>query len=336
MNKYREILTSVLLLLLLVAFGTAGFMLISHSSFLDALYMTVITISTVGFGETFTLGTGGRLFTILLIFVGVGFVLYLFSRITEAIVEGGLRATLGRLRMKKEVARLRDHYIVCGFGRIGQVICKILAENRKPFVVVERRGELVDRIADIGYLALEGEAADEDTLTAAGIERARGLIAVVSTDADTVYITLTARGMRPDLFIIARSSGADGAEKKLIRAGADRVFSPYEIGATRMAQEVVRPTVVDFVDLAIQGGELGLRLEELSVPDDAPYAGKTLIDSGIRREHDLIVVAIKSRDGEMRFNPTPSTVINGGDILVVLGDVSNIEALAGEFRLDHG
>ncbi len=335
MTRYREILTSVLLLILLIAFGTAGFMLTSRASFIDALYMTVITISTVGFGETFALGTGGRLFTILLIFVGVGFVLYLFSRITEAIVEGGLQATLGRLRMKKEVARLRDHYIVCGFGRIGQVICKILAENRKPFVVIEKKAELVDRIAGMGYLALEGEAADEDTLTAAGIERARGLIAVVSTDADTVYITLTARGMRPELFIIARSSGAEGAEKKLIRAGANRVFSPYEIGATRMAQEVVRPTVVDFVDLAIQGGELGLRLEELSVPDDAPCAGKTLIDSGIRREHNLIVVAIKSRDGEMRFNPTPGTVINGGDILVVLGDVSNIEALAGELRLER-
>ena len=335
MHRYREILTSLLLLFLLLAFGTAGFMLISRASLLDALYMTVITVSTVGFGETFALGPGGRLFTIVLIFVGVGFVLYLFSRITEAIVEGGLRATLGRLRMKKEVARLRDHYIVCGFGRIGRVICKILAENHKPFVVVERDSGQVDRIIELGYLAIEGEAADEDILLAAGIERACGLIAVVSTDADTVYITLTARGMRPELFIIARSSGAEGAEKKLIRAGADRVFSPYEIGATRMAQEVVRPTVVDFVDLAVQGGELGLRLEELAVPDHAPCAGKNLIESGIRKEHNLIVVAIKSRDGEMRFNPTPGTVINGGDILVVLGDVADIEALAAELRLER-
>jgi len=330
--RFRETLISTMLFILVLAFGTAGFMLITHSSFLDALYMTVITISTVGFGEVVSLGTGGRLFTILLIFVGVGFVLYLFSRITESIVEGGLRATLGRLKMKKKVAKLSDHYIVCGFGRIGQVICKILKDNRKPFVVIEKKGRLIEEIIDLGYMVLEGEASDDETLVAAGIERARGLVSVVSTDADTVYITLTARGIRPDLFIIARSSGAEGAEKKLLRAGANRVFSPYEIGATRMAQEVVRPTVVDFVDLAIQGGELGLRLEELAVSEGAACVGKTLVESGIRREHNLIVVAIKPRKGEMIFNPTPSTIINAGDILVVLGDVVDIEALAGEFR----
>ena len=330
--KLRSVLTNTLLFMGLLAFGTSGFMIITRSSFFDALYMTVITISTVGFSEVMKLGLSGRIFTIILILVGVGFVLYLFSRITEAIIEGGLTATLGRLKMKKKVARLSDHYIVCGYGRIGRVICKILKENRKPFVIIEKDPEIVQELIDLDYLALEGEASDDEVLQAAGIERARGLVAVVSNDADTVYIILTARGMRPDLFIIARSSGAEGVEKKLLRAGANRVFSPYEIGAGRMAQEVVRPTVVDFVDLAIQGGELGLRLEELLVSQDAQCVGKPLIDSGIRSIHNLIVVAIKPLSGKMIFNPTPSVVINAGDILVVLGNVEDIESLAAEFR----
>ncbi len=330
--KFRDILKNIIFFLGLLGFGTGGFMLITRAPFFDALYMTVITISTVGFTEVMPLGTGGRIFTIILILVGVGFVLYLFSRITEAIIEGGLQATLGRLKMKKKVARLSDHYIVCGFGRIGRVICKLLRDNHKPFVVIEKKAAMIQEIIDLGYMALEGEASDDDTLLAAGIERARGLVAVVSNDADTVYISLTARGIRPELFIIARSSGTEGAEKKLLRAGANRVFSPYEIGATRMAQEVVRPTVVDFVDLAVQGGELGLRLEELLVSENAACVGKNLIKSGIRSDHNLIVVAIKTFKGEMLFNPTPTAIINAGDILIVLGAVGDIENLAAEFR----
>ncbi|MEN8133926.1 MAG: potassium channel protein [Thermodesulfobacteriota bacterium] len=326
----RRLSVSGVLLLVILALGTFGYMFIEDAGFLDSLYMTIITITTVGYDETFPLGTHGRIFTIFLILIGVGFVLYVFSKITEDVIEGGLQKTIGRMKMKKRVARLRDHLIVCGYGRIGKVICKILEENNRSFVVIEKNPHKIQAIADCGHLVLEGEASDDHILKEAGIEHAKGLIAVVSSDADTVYITLSARGIRPDVFIMARSSGEEGAETKLIRAGANKVLSPYFIGATRMAQQLVRPTVIDFIDLAVHGGELGLRLEEMVVQDSSPLAGKSLMDSGIRKNHDLIVVAIKRDHGEMMFNPNPGAIINVSDTLVVLGGQDNIKALERE------
>jgi voltage-gated potassium channel len=302
-------------------------MLVEDAGFLDSLYMTVITITTVGYNESIPLDGKGRIFTIFLILIGVGFVLYVFSKITEDVIEGGLQKSIGRMNMKKRVARLRDHLIVCGYGRIGKVICQILEENNRPFVVIEKNPHKLQAIAERGHLVLEGEASDDRILKEAGIENAKGLIAVVSSDADTVYITLSARGIRPDIFIMARSSGEEGAETKLIRAGANKVLSPYYIGATRMAQQLVRPTVIDFIDLAVHGGELGLRLEEMRVHESSSLAGKTLMDSGIRKDHDLIVVAIKRNPGEMMFNPNPGTLINVFDTLIVLGSQDNIKAL---------
>lgn len=319
-----------LMLVLILGFGTAGFMLIEGGTLLDSLYMTVITITTVGYGEIVHLSAAGRVFNMFLIMIGVAFVLYMFSRITEDVIEGGLRATIGRMRMKKDVARLRNHYIVCGFGRIGKVICKILEDNGRPFVVIEKSAHRIPAIAEQGYHVLEGEAADDQTLKDAGIMTARGLIAVVSSDADTVYITLSARGIRPDLFIMARSSGEDGAETKLLRAGANKVLSPYYIGATRMAQQLVRPTVIDFIDLAVHGGELGLRLEEMVISAGSKVAGSTLMDSGIRKKYDLIVVAIKRQGGEMQFNPSPNTPLDVSDTLVVLGNHKDIKDLEAE------
>lgn len=326
----RRLVVSGILLFIILALGTGGYMLIEDVGFLDSLYMTIITITTVGYDETFPLGTQGRIFTIFLILIGVGFVLYVFSKITEDVLAGGLQKTIGRMKMKKRVARLRDHLIVCGYGRIGKVICKILKENNRPFVVIEKDPHKIQAIADCGHLVLEGEASDDNILKEAGIEHAKGLIAVVSSDADTVYITLSARGIRPDVFIMARSSGEEGAETKLIRAGANKVLSPYFIGATRMAQQLVRPTVIDFLDLAVHGGELGLRLEEMLVQETSRLQGKSLIDSEIRKDHNLIVVAIKRDHGEMMFNPKPGTIIKIADTLVVLGSQDSIKALERE------
>jgi voltage-gated potassium channel len=323
----RRLLISGILLLILLVLGTSGYMLIEDAGFLDSLFMTVITITTVGYGEAVPLDAKGRIFTIFLMLIGVGFVLYVFSKVTEDVIEGGLQKSIGRMNMKKKVARLRDHLIVCGYGRIGKVICQILKENNRPFVVIEKNPHKLAAIAERDHLVLEGEASDDRILKEAGIEYAKGLIAVVSSDADTVYITLSARGIRPDIFIMARSSGEEGAETKLIRAGANKVLSPYYIGATRMAQQLVRPTVIDFIDLAVHGGELGLRLEEMLVHESSSLAGKTLMDSGIRKDHDLIVVAIKRNPGEMMFNPNPGTRINVSDTLVVLGSQENIKAL---------
>lgn len=323
----QKIFFAVFMLVIILCVGTSGYMLIENGSFLDSLYMSVITITTVGYGEIIPLSPPGRAFTICLILVGVGFVLYLVGEVTESMVEGGLRKIMGRNNMEKRVAALKDHYIVCGFGRIGKVICKNFKENKLPFVVVESDPEEVQKIDELGYLALPGNASSDEMLLKAGIKLAKGLIAVVSSDAENVYIILSAKGLNPNLFIMARSSGAEGSETKLLRAGADKVISPYFIGACRMAQLVVRPTVVDFLDLTVHGGELGLRLEELRVSKHSSLAGKRLMDSGLRKEYDLIVVAIKREGGEMQFNPKPQTSILPGDILVVLGEHVHIAAL---------
>jgi len=222
---------------------------------------------------------------------------------------------------------LKNHYIVCGFGRIGKVISKILHENHRPFLIIENNPEEIAVINELGYLVLDGDSTNDDMLKKAHILDARALIAVTSSDADNVYVILSAKGLKPDIYILARSSGKKGAETKLLRAGANKVFSPYEIGARRMAQSLMRPTVIDFLDLTVHEGELGLRLEELQVSDKATFVNKSLMDSGIRSEHDLIVVAIKRQKGEMLFNPNPNTDILPGDILVVLGEHLNIQGL---------
>ena len=280
----QKIFFAVFMLGIILCIGTSGYMLIENGSFLDSLYMSVITITTVGYGEIIPLSPGGRVFTICLLLVGVGFVLYLVGEVTESMVEGGLRKLMGRNNMEKRVASLKGHYIVCGFGRIGKVICKNFEENKIPFVVVESDPGEVQMIDELGYYALLGSASSDEMLLKAGVRKAKGLIAAVSSDAENVYIILSARGLNANLFIIARSSGAEGSETKLLRAGADKVTSPYFIGARRMAQLVVRPTVVDFFDLTVHGGALGLRLEEMRVSEHSALAGKRLMDSGLRKD----------------------------------------------------
>jgi voltage-gated potassium channel len=323
----KKILIAVISLLIILFCGTSGYMFLEGTNLTDALYMTVISITTVGFSEVIPLSPAGKYFTILLIFGGVGFFLYMVSLITEAMMEGGLYTFLGRRLMEKKMDVMQDHFIVCGFGRIGKVISKILHENNRHFLIIENNPEEIRAIEELGYLVLHGDSTNDDMLTKAHIMDAKALIAVTSSDADNVYIILSARGLKSDIYILARSSGKKGAQTKLLRAGANKVFSPYEIGARRMAQSLVRPTVIDFIDLTVHEGELGLRLEELQVSGTATFVDKTLMDSGIRSEHDLIVVAIKRQKGEMLFNPSPSTEILAGDILVVLGEHLNIQGL---------
>lgn len=323
----KKIRISIIILSIILVFGTTGYMLIENSNFTDAIYMTVISITTVGFSEVFPLSPVGKYFTMILIFGGVGLFLFIVSLITQAMIEGGLQTFLGRRKMEKKLAELSNHYIVCGFGRIGKVISKILHENKRNFVIIENNADEIKAIEELGYLVLKGDSTSDDILQKAHIAEAKALIAVTSSDADNVYIILSSRVLNPSIYILARSSGDKGAESKLLRSGANKVFSPYEIGARRMAQSLVRPTVIDFIDLTVHDGELGLRLEELQVSNKATFANKTLMESGIRSEYDLIVVAIKRQKGEMLFNPNPTTDILPGDILVVLGEHDNIQGL---------
>jgi voltage-gated potassium channel len=245
-------------------------------------------------------------------------------------IEGELRGLYKRRKMNKEIARLRDHYIVCGFGRIGKEICKILQEHHRPFLVIEKDEEEIKNLEELQYIWLKGDASDDESLLDAGIERAKGLVSVVASDADNLYITLTARGLNADLYIMARSSGGSGVQTKLKRAGASKVISPYSIGARRMAHLIVRPTVTDFIDLTMRAGELDLIMEELRVSSTSSLSGKNLIESEIRKRYDVIVVAIKRQDGTMLFNPKPDSVIMADDILIVLGASEQILGLGRE------
>lgn len=312
--------------------GTLGYMFLEGYNFTDALYLTIITVATVGYGDMVPHHPGGKILTVLLVLVGVSFVMYMFSKIVEAMVEGGLREILGKRQMKKQLSKLNNHYIVCGHGRIGGVICQTLYDNGKSFVVIENKQDEIQKILDMGYVAIEGEASQDEILLQAGIKRARGLITVVSSDADNVFVTLTAKGLNPQINVLARSSGATGAEAKLKRAGADKVISPYFIGGRRMAQCILRPNVTDFIDLTMYTPDMELCLDEILITEKTPLHGQTLMQSNLRKKYDIIVIGIKRTGHDMQFNPKPESTILSGDILIVLGKNDQISALEKDMK----
>ena len=318
----KRFLGSTIFILLAVTLvlgtGTAGYVFIEGWNFLDALYMTIITVTTVGYGETNALSPTGRVFTIFIIFIGVGLVLYLLTQMTQMVVEGKLRQMLGRRHLVRGIRAMRDHYIVCGHGRIGSLVVDLLNDRGIPVVVLDNDREVTARLEEEQIPYVLGAATEDENLLAAGIERAKGLVATVSSDANNVYIVLTAKGIRPDLFVIARAT-EPGSERKLKRAGADKVVSPYFIGARRIAQTVIRPTVADFVELTFHGSDMALQMDEIKVEPSAELAGLALKDSGIRQKLDIIILSIKKADGQMIFNPSADAVIEVGDTLIVLG-----------------
>ena len=317
---------ALVMLGVVTAGGTAGYVIIEGWSAWDALYMTVTTVATVGFREVHPLSRAGQAFTLLLIVSGVGTAFYTATLLATAIVEGGLHRRFERRRIERMLEGLRDHFILCGYGRIGSIIAHELAQQKVPFVVIERSPERVQSVLLRGWLAVAADASRDEVLERVGIHRARGLIAAVGTDAENVYTVLTARVVRPDLFIVARVE-SDDAETKLRRAGADRVISPYHIGATHMAQSALRPAVVDFVQLATSSGHLDLSMEQVKIVERSDLVGQTIVEAGIRQRFGLIVVAIRRADGTMEFNPSPESVIRAGDELVVLGRPQSVKEL---------
>ena len=326
MDPVRHLKISVLVLLMLVTGGTAGFMTIEDWRFLDALYMTVITLGTVGFKEVHDLSDGGKMFTMGLILVGVSVLGYIVGSLAQIMFEGQFQRIMGRKKVEKQINALKDHYIICGFGRIGSLICKEFKANELPFVIVEKSVDSVEKLDEEGYLHMKGDATLDETLLKAGIKRAKGLISVVTSDTENVYITLTARGLNPDLYILARS-GEEGSDLKLKRAGASKVVSPYIIGGSRMAQSILRPNVVDFIEIATGSEHLDLQMEEISIPSHSAFAGETLVSSGFRKETGVIIIGIKKAHGKMIFNPHSQAKIDGGDTLIVLGEPQSIAKL---------
>ncbi len=331
MDPVRRLRLSIAALVAVIAFGTLGYSLIEGWQTFDALYMTVITLATVGFKEVHELSSQGKAFTIVLIICGTGIIAYTLSSLLQFTLEGQLRKILGRKKLESRISKLRNHYIICGFGRIGHLICREFQSRPTPFVIVEKDPHHIERLDREGYLYVEGDATDDDTLLAAGIDHAKGLITAVTSDTDNVYITLTARGLNPKLFILARA-GEEGSEKKLMRAGASKVISPYTIGANRMAQAILRPSVVDFIEIATASEHLELQIEEIAIAADSVLAGKNLVDSGVRQSMGIIIVGIKQTDGKMIFNPPPNKVIEPGSVLIILGQrksISQLEKIAG-------
>ena len=301
-------------------------MLLEGWSAWDAFYMTVITITTVGYREVHDLSVRGQVFTVLLLCGGVGAALYTFTLLVTAVVEGGVPQWLRARRHARMTEALTDHFIVCGYGRIGRVVAAQLQLSGVPFIVVEASAAHVAQAMADGVLVIEADASHEEALRRAGIARARGLISAVGTDAGNVYTVLGARELRPDLFIVSRAEAEDAA-RKLSRAGANRVVSPYHIGGVRMAQTAMRPAVVDFVELATNAGNLDLAMGEVTVAPTSALAGAAVRDTGLGQRLSIIVVAIQRQGQRMEFNPGADAVIAAGDVLIALGSPEALRQL---------
>ena len=306
--------------------GTAGYVVIEGWSPWDALYMTVITVTTVGYREVHPLSRPGQAFTVFLLIVGVGALFYTATLLVARMVEGGLHHRWEARRQARMLDELQQHFIICGYGRIGRIVAEEFRRQQVPYVVVDRDPERVHDVIQGGGLAVCADASSEDVLGRIGIDRARGLIAAVSTDAENVYTILSARLLKPDIFIIARAETED-AKRKLMRAGADRVLSPYQIGALQIAQTALRPAVVDFVQLATSSQHLDLAMEQVRLEPGAPLAGQSLVSANLRQQFGVVVVGVQRADGRMEFNPAPEVVMQAGDQLVVLGPPENVKRI---------
>ncbi len=326
MNSTKHLTFGILLVIFIISLGVAGYMMIEGWNLLDALYMTVTTLTTVGYDEVHEMTKMGQVFTILLICIGVSFFLYVAGAVVQFMVEGRIRTILGRRRLNKKIDRMRNHYIICGYGRIGKILCKMLLRKPIDLVVIEKDLELIPVMDANKILYISGDATEEENLLDSGIQRAKGLIAALATDTENVFLVLTARQLNPDLFIMA-CANRNESKSKLLAAGANRVESPYDIGATSMAQRIIRPTVTNFLDFAFAHKRKDIQMEEIPINNSSALVNVMLKDSGIRQRFNLIIIAIKKLDGNMLFNPSFESIIEAGDTMIAVGQEVNLQKL---------
>lgn len=302
-------------------------MLIEKWNFLDSVYMTAITLSTVGFMEVHETSDAGKILTIIIIFAGVGYYLYIAGVIIQSIVEGEMQSLLGRKRLDKKINKLKNHYIVNGYGRIGRVLCQLIKEETDDIVVIEEDDNLIGLLEKEKMHYLHGDASDEDLLLKAGIQNASFLIAALGTDTANVFLVLTARQLNPDIYIMARA-GSPEVRSKLLVAGANLVESPYDTGALSMGLKLLRPSVSSFLDVALSRKKDAIQMEELFVPKSSIYTNVALKDSRIRQDFNLIIISIKKASGKMLFNPHFETLIEPKDTVIVMGKTPDLQKFA--------
>jgi voltage-gated potassium channel len=312
-------------IVVVIALGTVGFYVIERWSFTDSLFMTVTTVTTVGYGEVHTLSQTGRIFSICLMLVGVGTVAYALSTTVQSIVQWELLETVGQRRRFREMNKLHEHFIICGAGRVGSRIIREMQREGCPFVAIELDQQKVVELIEQGGHVIVGDSTLEETLREAGVERARGLAACLPNDADNLYVVLIARDLNEKLHIVARAV-EEQAEPRLIRAGANRVVAPTIIGSRRMAEALIKPAVADFMD-SITAENLDLGFDEVELQPDSVYVGRKLKHTAIRSDLDVVIIAIRRRNGEMVFNPSGDAILEAGDLLIAIGRAESLMEL---------
>jgi len=325
MDRNFHLTFIISLTILVFAGGTSGYMIIEDWSFMDSFYMTAITIATVGYSEVKPLSHAGKLYTVLLIFSGVGFFAYVGSSLVQFTIDGRLKDMWGRRKLDKQISKLKNHCIICGYGRIGRMVFQQLMVKISDIVVIEQDPNLLPVMEEDGITYIFGSSIEEKYLLKAGIKNAKVLVAVLGEDSDNVFLVLTARQLNPDLYIVARSC-REASKKTLFAAGADRVDSPYDVGALRMAQAIIRPTVLNFLDYAFARKQNDIQMEEIKVNEKSELVGCSLMESGIRQKFNLILIAIQKNNGQMLFNPSSKTCLNEGDTVVALGQPDDLIA----------
>ena len=327
MNRLvRRLLYILLTILVTLVIGTVGFIVVDNYPPFDAFYMTLITMTTVGYGETHPLSHAGRVFNSFLIIFGVTTIFIAIGAMTQTIIEREFGEAIGQRRNKRMIDKLKDHYIICGFGRVGRGAAAELQHANVPFVVVDNNPDRVEKAMLAGMLAVAADSTRDETLRLVGIDRARGLVSALATDADNLFVLLSAKGLNPQIYVAARAA-EEGAEAKMRRAGADAVFAPYSITGHRLAQALLRPHVVQFLDFTTKDIGMDIAIEQVRVSEHSPMASHSIKEMQIGRDVGVIVMAIRKGDGRMMFNPGADTRVDAGDHLIVMGQQENLDTL---------
>ncbi len=327
MNRLtRRFVLMVVAIVTTLSIGTAGFAVIDGYPLFDAFYMTLTTMTTVGYGEIHPLSHAGRVFNSFLIVFGVTTIFIAIGAMTQTIIELEFGDAIGKRRKKRMIDNLKDHYIICGFGRVGNGAAQELSHAGVPFVVVDINPARVERATLAGMLAVAADSTHDETLRLVGIERARGLVSALATDADNLFVLLSAKGLNPGIYVATRAA-EEGAEAKMRRAGADAVFAPYSITGHRLAQSLLRPHVVQFLDLTTKDVGEDIAIEQVRVSRASQMVSKTIKEMQLGKEVGVIVMAIRKETGEMVFNPPAETAVEGGDYLIVMGRPGNLRSL---------